>query len=77
MQIFPEIVYRPEEQSKHLLMELDIVHIANAISSGLVDSLDPFFNDLLTKFFQRPRHVGINQSFDVASKTKVQRRYIA
>ena len=31
-------------------MELDIIHIATAVSAGAVDSLDPFFNDLLTPF---------------------------
>ena len=79
LEIFPKIVYRLEIQSEYLLMELNIVHIANTISSGTVDSLEPFFKDLFTpfggndlyfvfnvgsEFFQCRRLVGINQWFD-------------
>ena len=72
-------------------MKLDIVRMATVVSSGAVDSLDPFSNDLFTsfggseryfafnvasEFFQRRRLVGINQGFDAATKKKAQRRQI-
>ena len=37
-----------------------MVHIAIAVSSGALDSLDPFFNDLFTAFGGNDRYCALN-----------------
>ena len=48
LEIFLKIFYRLEVQSKHLFMELVIVHTATADSSAAVVSLDPICDDVFT-----------------------------
>ena len=60
LEIFPKFVYWLEVPSKHLWIELDIVHIATAGSLVAVDSLDPIFDDLFTPFGDNDRCFACN-----------------
>ena len=52
-------------------MELDIVHIATAVSSEVVDSLDHFFNDLFTPFGGNDRYFTFNVGSEFAEQSAV------